>query len=95
VEWCAIKTFGMVDPYYFEDEGTALCDSTALTSKLCGSDKTEQHTTHEVNEHFVANVIFQARDVRWPARFPTTKHQLICLLKTTSCVYTSYTLVTL
>lgn len=59
-----MKTFGLVDPYYFEDEGTALCDSTTLTSKLCSSDKTEQHTTHEVNEHFVANVIFQTGDVR-------------------------------
>jgi len=96
VEWCAMKTFGMIDPYYFEDEGTALCDSTALTSKLCGSDKTEQqHTIHKINQHFVANVILQTADVQWRARSPTPKHHLICLLKTTSCVYTSYTLVSL
>jgi len=25
VELCAMKTYGMVDPYYFEDEGNALC----------------------------------------------------------------------
>lgn len=23
--WCAMTTFGLADPYYFEDEGTAVC----------------------------------------------------------------------
>jgi hypothetical protein len=86
---CTMTTFWLLDPYYFEDEDSAVW----VTAQhwLRGSDKTEQHTIHEINQHFVANVILHTRNIQWPARSPTIKHHLICQPMTTSCGDTSYT----